>query len=391
MLKESKSRKVNLKPGESVRNRNGKELYFYRWSDLNGKRHSISSIDLDKLREKEKEIIDKKEKTINQSRAITVNQIFDMCIHISNNIPDNCKYMYMTFVYPSFGMRKISCISSKDIRMFYVSLTKYRSLRIEDMELIHDVLFQIFDLAYEQSYIRRNVVQNSLIELKIIRDKSNMVEFLNNDQQRLFEEILFDNRYKHFSAIYLTMMHAGLTMGEATGLRWCDIDFDKKEIDVNHSLICRPGTNGSGYQYTIKDPKTEIGFRRMPMTKQLYESFLYLKEYQESGKIVCKKSIDGYSGFAFINKSGTVYNYDALNDVLERVHRDCNIKQIEKSKSSTFSDVTFLPWFTCKALRRTYALRLSQSGADLKTVSYMLGNKDIYTTEKWYADVLLTK
>lgn len=43
--------------------------------------------------------------------------------------------------------------------------------------------------------------------------------------------------YNHWLPIITVMVECGLRAGEATGLRWEDINLDTGEISVNHTLI----------------------------------------------------------------------------------------------------------------------------------------------------------
>ena len=58
------------------------------------------------------------------------------------------------------------------------------------------------------------------------------------EEQKLFLTFLKNSRqYNHWYPIFALMLGSGLRVGEATGLRWCDVDLEAKEIDVNHTLV----------------------------------------------------------------------------------------------------------------------------------------------------------
>ena len=102
------------------------------------------------------------------------------------------------------------------------------------------------------------------------------------------------------------MLGTGLRVGEATGLRWCDIDLDKGMVDVNHTLVyyChRHEVEKNGCYFNVNTPKTETSTRQVPMMDFVKEAFLKEKEYQEAVGVECKATVDGYTDFIFVCES----------------------------------------------------------------------------------------
>ncbi|MCD7809384.1 MAG: site-specific integrase, partial [Erysipelotrichaceae bacterium] len=187
---------------------------------------------------------------------------------------------------------------------------------------------------------------------------------------------------------FLVMLYAGLRVGETTGLRWCDIDFDKKEISVNHTLVRYYNMNNPRrYTYAINKPKTKSSYRKVPMVSVVYDSLKQLKQFQEDIHLTCKQTIDGYYDFIFINQFGTVQEKGGLNKVLNRIVKECNLKQIENMGNDGIKDVVMLPHISCHILRHTCATRLFESGASTRFVMDILGHADIKTTMNIYVDV----
>lgn len=387
------SKRRVLKTGEGVKNKDGQELYYYRWTDEFGKRRYVYSSSLTELREKEKKIQKDYVEGIKYSGNTTINDLFNIWKKnkrgIKPNTFSNYRYMYETFVYPDFGNRKISTLKKSDVRAFYVYLAEQRNLKIHTIDVVHIVLYQALQIAVDDNYLRNNPASNGMFELK--RIKGNGIakrKALSIEQQNLFCEKLSKPENLYIRPLFLTMLDTGLRVGEATGLRWEDIDFEKNVINVTHTLVyyAKDGLRGNCV-YTIHSPKTKNSIRMVPMTNRLAESLKDLKQFQEENELSCKMIIDGYSGFVFFNRYGTVFNQAPLNKTLKRIQRDCNLSQIEKAKKEDLSDVVLLPSFSCHTLRHTCATRLCESGVNMRYIMEVLGHADIKTTMNIYVDV----
>ena len=178
------------------------------------------------------------------------------------------------------------------------------------------------------------------------------------------------------------MVNTGMRVGEITGLRWEDVDFEENVIEVSHTLVYYNHSD-EGCYFSIHTPKTEAGKRVIPMLDEVREAFLEEKSYQESNQLKCKASIDGYTDFIFINRFGNVQHQGTLNKALRRIIRDCNDMQLAKGGK----DPLLLPRFSCHSLRHTFTTRLVEAGVNLKVIQDALGHKDFSTTMDIYTDV----
>ena len=189
-------------------------------------------------------------------------------------------------------------------------------------------------------------------------------------------------QYNHWYPIFALMLGSGLRVGEATGLRWCDVDLEAKEIDVNHTLVYYNHAQDGCY-FGINTPKTKSGNRVVPMLDLVREALLQEKERQAFNELECKVTVDAYTDFIFINRFGNVQHQGTLNKALRRIIRDCNDEVLEKNEDAT----VLLPRFSCHNLRHTFTTRLIEAGVNPKVVQDTLGHKDISTTLGIYASV----
>lgn len=182
------------------------------------------------------------------------------------------------------------------------------------------------------------------------------------------------------------MLGSGLRVGEATGLRWCDIDLEEGIIDVNHTLVHyshRDEAYKTGCYFNVTSPKTKASVRQVPMLDFVKEAFLIKKDNQEKLGIKCNVIIDGYTDFIFVNRNGMAQNGSMLNKAIQRIIRDCNDEELLKDENTT----VLLPHFSCHSLRHTFTTRMCEAGVNVKVIQSALGHEDISTTLNIYADV----
>ena len=387
--KRKDSNRIVLKKGEYQRT-NG--TYAYRWTDGKGKRHEVYARDLDDLRAKEKEIdADTNEGIKVEARYVIINEMYDLWVQLKRGIKDNTfenyKYMYNTFVRPSFGKKRIQTLKKSDVKFFYNYLADQRCLQASTIDSIHTVLHQVLDMAVDDKYIRNNPSDKALKELKQSHAfKTEKRRALTIAEQELFLNYLRNNEtYSHWYPIFAVMLGTGMRVGEITGLRWCDIDLDNGVIDINHTLVyyChRHEVELNGCYFNINTPKTKASNRKIPMIESVKEAFLMEKANQEKTGIKCSAVIDGYSDFIFVNRNGKTQHQGTLNKAIRRIIRDCNDEVLLNDENAT----VLLPHFSCHSLRHTFSTRMCEAGINVKVIQDTLGHQDISTTMNIYTD-----
>jgi integrase len=293
--------------------------------------------------------------------------------------------MYKNFVSPQIGKLRIYTLKRSDIKAFYNSLVDEKHLKIATVDNIHTVLHQVLAVAVNDNYMRSNISDNLLKELKQAHNMdSDRKKALTVPEQDLFTDFLRreDTPYYHWYPIFMTMMNTGMRVGELTGLRWEDVDFEEGLIEVNHTLVYYDHGE-EGCHFSVHTPKTKAGIRAIPMLDEVKDALLEEKRYQEFNKLKCNVAIDGYTDFIFINRFGNVQHQGTLNKALRRIIRDCNDMQFAKNEKNP----VLLPRFSCHSLRHTFTTRMVEAGVNLKVIQDTLGHKDFSTTMDIYTDV----
>lgn len=397
----AKSRKDNkgrvLRKGETQRSCDGK--YVYTYMNPEGKRRSIYSNDIMELREREDKLIKDQLDGLDTYTAgnASVNYVFDRYISTKSDIRAttmrNYKYMYDRFIRDGFGKKKIATVKYSDVLKFYQHLLKEKNIQINTLETIHTVLHPTLQLAVRDDIIRSNPSDGVMAQIKKIPGKNHGVRHaLTLEQQRAFINYIEDNiTFNHWAPFFKFLLGTGCRIGEAIGIRWEDVDFEKRIISINHSLVYY-STEYKEHPmctFSISLPKTEAGIRTIPMMDIVYDALqLELELQQENG--FNETEIDGVSGFIFTNRFGNVHNPQSVNRAIKRIYESYNAGEVVKAKKERREPI-IIPHFSCHHLRHTFCSRFCENETNLKVIQSIMGHANIETTMDIYAEVTDTK
>lgn len=384
-------------------------IYEYRYTDALGKTHSVYSRRLtqtDKaspekqnepcLRELERRIERDRQDGINTALAekLTLNAFFEDYINnkpgLKQSTRTNYKYMYKKYVSDSLGLKKISQIKYSDILKFYNYLITDIGFKPRSMEVLHTILHPIFTIAVRDEYIRTNPTDGAMTEIKNSHNYENGKRHaLTEVQQSAFMNYISGSqKYSHWLPLFTVFLGTGCRVGELIGLRWEDCDFENKLININHNLIYRLQDNGK-CEFHITTPKTQAGIRVIPMLNEVKAALLKERKKQEKTGFN-ETVIDGYRGFIFKNRFGTVFSPHLINRAIDRIIKDYNSDETVKAKSEN-RDPLLLPHFTVHNLRHTFCTRFCENETNLKIIQEIMGHSDIKTTMDIYNEATLDK
>lgn len=381
-----------LRKGEIYRESDGR--YAYGYVDPYGKRKFIYSKDLKKLREREEKLFKDQLDGLNvyvMGKA-SLNFVFDRYISTKSELREttytNYTYMYDRFVREGFGKRKIGEIKYSDVLYFYYDLLNDRGLQVNTLETIHTVLHPTFQLAVRDDIIRNNPSDGVMAEIKKKNTKKkNMRHALTIEQQRAFMNYIASSPvFVHWNPIFTVLLGTGCRIGEVVGLRWSDVDMEKRTIDINHSMTYYPRrTDTYKCEFKVSLPKTEAGIRILPMMQPVYEALQSEYERQKEDGF-CTAVVDGMSGFIFSNRFGMIHNPAAINRAIRRIIEAHNAEEIIKAKKEKRESV-IIPHFSCHHLRHTFCSRFCENETNIKIIQEIMGHASIETTMDIYAEV----
>ena len=389
--KDSKGRV--LQKGESQRKIDG--MYIYTYVDPYGKRCYVYSKDLFTLREKEQDLIRCQMDGLDfyvGGRA-TINMAFDRYMSTKYNLRETTRsnyiYMYNRFVRDEFGNRLIADVKYTDVKMFYYHLMNDKNIAVNTLDNIHTIIHPIFDMAVRDDIIRKNPTDGVMAEIKNNSGKNKGIRHaLTVEQQKAFiDAIRYSPEYYHWYPLFVTLLGTGMRIGECIGLRWKDVDFKHRNINVNHAVTYY--TRREKVCFGVSKPKTEAGTRLIPMMDTVYDALK--NEYDRQKKDgFCVAEVDGMNGFIFSNRNGSLHNPHCINSAIKRISESHNAREIIDAKKEHREPV-IIPHFSAHHLRHTFCSRLCENETNVKVIQEIMGHANIETTLDIYTEINYSK
>lgn len=167
------------------------------------------------------------------------------------------------------------------------------------------------------------------------------------------------------------LLFTGLRVNEATALKWGDLiyfDGRYKFINVKYSLKETSEKDEDGKNIRIrKNPKTRCSVRLVGINDNAHQIIMkQAKRYLDS--------TPNPDDFLFVTKKGSSVMYRNVNRTLKCMLYRANCKNQDA---------------TTHALRHSFGSYLISNGAEIYSVSKILGHSSITVTEKVYAELLM--
>ena len=224
----------------------------------------------------------------------------------------------------------------------------------------------IFYMAVQDDCLRKNPFDFQINEV-INDDTVPKVPLTPTQENELLDFMQNDPVYAKYYDEVVILLETGLRISELCGLTPADLNFEKRFVNVDHQLL-RSTEDG----YYIEAPKTESGFRQVPMSAAAYEAFERVLKKRRDGRCI---KVDGYKDFLFLNRDGlpkTAVNYDAMFKCLAKKYNKCHKEPLP--------DV-----MTPHTMRHTFCTRMANAGMNPKALQYIMGHANIVMTLNYYA------
>ncbi|ALS36953.1 integrase [Enterococcus rotai] len=288
----------------------------------------------------------------------------------SGTVQEWAAYWLETFVLPTVKLSTYVSYKSKlSVHVFpQLGEIKLTELKKEDVQTLSDQLeeklsdasvhavFRVFHTCLCAAQENELIPKNPVDTVRLPKMGKRVSKALTTGEQKRLKQVA--NSSTNGLAV-LIALETGMRIGEISGLKWSDIDWERREVHVNRTLQRLTDNNGKS-QIVEGLPKTRSSTRVIPLSKRLYHLLWKQKHSSKEAYILSntEKSVE------------------------PRVVR-YQFKQM--SQEAGLSDVTF------HTLRHTFATRCLEAGVNIATISALLGHRSIKMTLDVYTHSLLAQ
>ena len=348
----------------------GKPQYVYSWKLTPtdpvpaGKRAGPS------LREKEEAIRRDREDGIDHlGGRMTVAQLYGLETTQRGNVRDGTKagreWFMRKLKEDPLGAMPIGNVKPCDAKAWAVRM-KENGMAYQTIGHGKRALNAAFHTAVQNDFIRRNPFGFRLNEV-IEDDTTPKVPLTLAQTESLLDFMRGDKVYGKYTDDLTILLGTGLRISELCGLTEPDIDFDAMAVNVDHQLL-----RGKKRGCYIAPPKTESGYRRIPMSQQVAGAFRRVIARNAGVK---SPTIDGYTGFLFLNGRGNPRTCDSYDNMF---------RGLAEKYDRTHKEPLPRP-MTPHTLRHTFCTNMANRGMNPKALQYIMGHASITMTLNYYA------
>jgi integrase len=210
-----------------------------------------------------------------------------------------------------------------------------------------------FEQAVREGKLARNVV--ALVEAVTYRQVER--ETWTKDEVHTFLRTITGTRLE--AAWRLSLY--GLRRGEVLGLRWQDVDLNRRSLQVVQTRVI------VGSTVAIEPPKSRNGERVLPLDDDLSAALTRLRKTQLEESARMGPGYDGAGGFVVVDEAGTPVKPDWYSGEFERVLKAAGLRRITLHDS-----------------RHTTLSLMEKAGVPISVISKWAGHFDSAFTQKTY-------
>ena len=327
-----------------------------------------------------------------KSKQKTLNDCFESYMKVHSKLKErtklNYRRMWRCHVERAIGRKYVGDILHSDVLYFLTSLIEDKGLAIGTVEAIQILVHAVLKLAVRDNLVRTNQSEGAMKEIVGSDCTEKKKHALTIAEQQTFIKFLEDRpKYRRWYRLFIFLLGTGCRIGEASGLRWSDCDFENGLISINQQVGLYRKEGDTRYKYHVDSPKTESGIRVIPMLDAVRQ--VLIEERTSQNEIQVKnKALKEYDGFVFRTKTGHCLDNGSVTSALKRIIQNYNLIEEEFSRREGRAPF-FLPNFTTHDLRHTFCTRLCENETNLKTIQDVMGHSNIETTMNIYNEATL--
>ncbi|MEB6331013.1 site-specific integrase [Mammaliicoccus sciuri] len=272
----------------------------------------------------------------------------------------NVHYHYLQSLIDNWA-KNVSYSRVKSHKDRLMSVFKYARdvYELNDISAIERVKLPSSKKTYEQTIEERENYLN-------LHEQHQLLKALQKMYDKNSKYAWAKTYYSAFKALEIQML-TGMRIGEVLALQFKDINFKKRFIDVNGTLV--DTKDPITQRYGVKDvTKTGSSMRKIRITERAVKIFEELFKYKQFNELEPDYLERDY---IFTNKKGNPLSTNKINYILKEALEITNIaKRV-----------------TTHTMRHTHVSILAQRGVPLKAIQERVGHSDSNMTLRIYTHV----
>lgn len=269
--------------------------------------------------------------------------------------------IYKVHIAPQLGKLQVSGINKLMIQRLLNSMSK-NGLSANTLAKTKAILYSVFKEAMENRMISYNPCENITIKRERVERR-----VLSYEEQKKFLSAISGSRYEMLCILGLS---TGLRIGELSGLRWSDIDFEEKTLTVERTYIYLHDVKNHQMRDVFHSPKTKTSSRTIRLLDSTLELLKLHKQKQENEKAALGESwqpIEDGEDLVFTTKNGKPVRSLNVSETLNHYVEQINRREETAAKAEGREPIAF-ERITPHTLRHTFATRAFESGIPPKVV-----------------------
>lgn len=317
---------------------------------------------------------------------ITLDSWFDVWLntHKKHKIKESTSVRYddyyRRYIQKQIGKRKISEFKPIILERLFQNMAEkgYATKTIRD---VYNILNSMFKYAIHNQLI----MFNPCAGVDLPKTKTKDIRVLTVDEQK---EIITHAKGRLHENLILVALGTGMRGGELLGLTWNDVNFFKREIYINKTLVHIKDSETGKYTFKYQTPKTKNGTRTIPMQQSVYNALKQQHIKQKELQIASAdwSPLENFENLVFTGQNGKPITEHQFQSALNWIEKSINKERMENAKENG-TDFEPIPHFYPHALRHTFATRCFEAGIEAKVVQEYLGHYSIAITLDTYTHV----
>jgi integrase len=270
-------------------------------------------------------------------------------------------------ILPYFQNIKLADVGYKFYQGFidHMAAQGYARMTIENS---HWILHSVFERAMIEKKIKENPAKAATLKGK--KPKAEDMKYIPSEQ--INDLLFFMKRDKFIYYIFFkTLLETGMRKGEAAGLTWADIDFEKLEININKAM-----NTGNGEFTPTKNKNSN---RIISFPARLIPELKELRKMQHENRLIFGAAYEERN-LIFCREKGQFLPKTTLHKAFKRIQERAGINAgIDENGKTIFYEI--------HSLRHTHAVIRLENGTDMKTLQEHLGHGSYEITANVYSHV----